>query len=416
LFGQGRKGADWVWNGRGVEILIDRVIIVGAGPVGLVTAMLLAEHDIPVLLFEAEGGISDDLRASTFHPPTLDMLAPFGISAPLIEQGLICPHWQIRMHPGGEKAVFDLSVIADHTGHPYRLQCEQAKLARILADRLTGSDLVDIRFNCPVVELQQEDDRAAVTVDHGGERETYQGRFVIGADGAGSFVRQALDLPFEGMTYPETTVLVSTTYPFEEHIEGLSNVNYCWSPEGNFSLLRLKDFWRCSLYYDPDLTFKEAVEESRVQAQLNEIYPNPTAYEIVDRRPYRVHQRLVTNFRRGRVLLVGDAAHLSSPSGGMGLNGGIHDAFNLADKLALVWLGADQALLDQYTRQRRPVVESAILQQADRNRKRMTEKDPAARARSLAEMQKIAANPALAREHLLKSSMIHGLRQAGVIL
>jgi 3-(3-hydroxy-phenyl)propionate hydroxylase len=416
LFGQGRKGADWVWNGRGVEILIDRVIIVGAGPVGLVTAMLLAEHDIPVLLFEAEGGISDDLRASTFHPPTLDMLAPFGISAPLIEQGLICPHWEIRMHPGGEKAVFDLSVIADHTGHPYRLQCEQAKLARILADRLTGSDLVDIRFNCPVVELQQEDDRAAVTVDHGGERETYQGRFVIGADGAGSFVRQALDLPFEGMTYPETTVLVSTTYPFEEHIEGLSNVNYCWSPEGNFSLLRLKDFWRCSLYYDPDLTFKEAVEESRVQAQLNEIYPNPTAYEIVDRRPYRVHQRLVTNFRRGRVLLVGDAAHLSSPSGGMGLNGGIHDAFNLADKLALVWRGADQALLDQYTRQRRPVVESAILQQADRNRKRMTEKDPAARARSLAEMQKIAANPALAREHLLKSSMIHGLRQAGVIL
>jgi 3-(3-hydroxy-phenyl)propionate hydroxylase len=416
LFGQGRKGADWVWNGRGVEILIDRVIIVGAGPVGLVTAMLLAEHDIPVLLFEAEGGISDDLRASTFHPPTLDMLAPFGISAPLIEQGLICPHWQIRMHPGGEKAVFDLSVIADHTGHPYRLQCEQAKLARILADRLTGSDLVDIRFNCPVVELQQEDDRAAVTVDHGGERETYQGRFVIGADGAGSFVRQALDLPFEGMTYPETTVLVSTTYPFEEHIEGLSNVNYCWSPEGNFSLLRLKDFWRCSLYYDPDLTFKEAVAESRVQAQLNEIYPNPTAYEIVDRRPYRVHQRLVTNFRRGRVLLVGDAAHLSSPSGGMGLNGGIHDAFNLADKLALVWRGADQALLDQYTRQRRPVVESAILQQADRNRKRMTEKDPAARARSLAEMQKIAANPALAREHLLKSSMIHGLRQAGVIL
>ena len=396
--------------------MIDRVIIVGAGPVGLVTAMLLAEHDIPVLLFEAEGGISDDLRASTFHPPTLDMLAPFGISAPLIEQGLICPHWQIRMHPGGEKAVFDLSVIADHTGHPYRLQCEQATLARILADRLTGSDLVDIRFNCPVVELQQEDARAAVTVDHGGERETYQGRFVIGADGAGSFVRQALDLPFEGKTYPETTVLVSTTYPFEEHIEGLSNVNYCWSPEGNFSLLWLKDFWRCSLYYDPDLTFKEAVAESRVQAQLNEIYPNPTAYEIVDRRPYRVHQRLVTNFRRGRVLLVGDAAHLSSPSGGMGLNGGIHDAFNLADKLALVWRGADQALLDQYTRQRRPVVESAILQQADRNRKRMTEKDPAARARSLAEMQKIAANPALAREHLLKSSMIHGLRQAGEIL
>lgn len=395
--------------------MFDGVIIVGAGPVGLVTAMLLAEHEIPVLLFEAEGDISDDLRASTFHPPTLDMLAPFGISALLIEQGLICPNWQIRMHPGGENAVFDLSVIADDTGHPYRLQCEQAKLARILADRLVGNDLVEIHFNCPVVNLQQADDRAAVTVDRGGERETYQGRFVIGADGAGSFVRQALDFPFEGMTYPETTVLVSTSYPFEEHIEGLSNVNYCWSPEGNFTLLRLKDFWRCSLYYDPDLTFDAAIAESRVQAQLNEIHPNPDGYEIVDRRPYRVHQCLVKNFRRGRVLLVGDAAHLSSPSGGMGLNGGIHDAFNLTDKLARVWRGADQALLDQYTRQRRPVVESAILQQADHNRKRMTEKDPAARARSLAEMQIITATPALAREHLLKSSMIHGLRQAAEI-
>ncbi|MBT6426089.1 MAG: FAD-dependent monooxygenase, partial [Rhodospirillaceae bacterium] len=172
----------------------------------------------------------------------------------------------------------------------------------------------------------------------------------------------------------------------------------------------------CSLYYDPSLTFAEATAEGRVQAQLNEIVHNPNGFEIVDRRPYRVHQRIVDDFRCGRVQLVGDAAHVNSPSGGMGLNGGIHDAFNLTDKLAGVWRGGDHALLDQYTRQRRPVVASAILQQADRNRKRMTEKDPGARARSLQDMQRITADPALARDHLLKSSMIDGLRTAEKLL
>ena len=395
----------------------DRVIIVGAGPVGLVMAMLLADREIPVVLLEAEGAVNDDLRASTFHPPTLDMLAPFGIAQQLLEQGLICPHWQIRMHPGGENAVFDLSVITDATDHPYRLQCEQAKLARIVADCLGGNDLVDLRFNSPVIGLNQTGDRVAVEIAEpsGAPGAVIEGRFVIGADGAGSFVRQALGLEFKGSTYPETTVLVSTTFPFEEHIMGLSNVNYCWSPGGNFSLLRLKEFWRCSLYYDPDLSFAAAIADDRVQAQLTEIHPNGTRFEIVDRRPYRVHQRMVDDFRQGRVMLVGDAAHVNSPSGGMGLNGGIHDAFNLAEKLSAVWQGADLDTLDHYTRQRRPIVEQAIAQQADRNRKRMTEKDPAARARSLAEMQNIAATPALARDHLLKSSMIHGLRRAEAI-
>ncbi len=392
----------------------ERVIVVGAGPVGLVTAMLLATREIPVLVLEAEAGINDDLRASTFHPPTLDMLEPFGVTAPLIEQGLVCPTWQIRMHPGGEHALFDLSVISDVTSHPYRLQCEQAKLARIVADRLADEALVEIRFNARVAGLQQSGDRVVVTVN-GDDHETFTASYVIGADGAGSVVRQALGLEFRGMTYPETTVLVSTTFPFHKHLEGLSNVNYCWSPEGNFSLLRLKEFWRCSLYYDPNLSFDEAIADGRVQEQLNEIVPNPEPFEIIDRRPYRVHQRIVDDFRSGRVLLAGDAAHLNTPSGGMGLNGGIHDAFNLVDKLAQVWRGADPALLDQYTRQRRPVVETASLQQADRNRKRMTEKDPEARARSLAEMQKTAATPALARDFLLKSSMIHGLRQAEAI-
>lgn len=393
----------------------DRIIVVGAGPVGLVAAMLLAEQEIPVVLLEAEDEVSDDLRASTFHPPTLDMLAPYGLAAPLIDQGLICPEWQIRMHATGENAVFDLSLISDETDHPYRLQCEQSKLCRLLADRLEKAPLVDLRFGAKVVGLNQNADQVTVAVEQGDGAEDITARYVIGADGAGSIVRQSLGFAFSGKTYPETTVLVSTTFPFQDHIEGISNVSYCWSPTGNFALLRLKDFWRCSLYYDPDLTFEEAISDERVQAQLSEIYAKDAAYEIVDRRPYRVHQRIVDDYRQGRVFLAGDAAHLNSPSGGMGMNGGIHDAFNLVEKLAQVWRGGDDALLDRYTRQRKPVAETAILQQADRNRKRMATRDPAARAKALADLQAITADKARARDYLRKSSMIDGLRQAAAI-
>ena len=392
------------------------MIIVGAGPVGLVTAMLLAERQIPVVILEADGGINEDLRASTFHPPTLDMLAPFGVTGQLIEQGLICPTWQIRMHPSGERAVFDLSLIAGETDHPYRLQCEQAKFGRILTDRLMNNELVNIHFKNRVVDLRQGPETVTVNaVGEEGDLTTFEGRFVIGADGAGSFVRQAVNLDFYGLTYPETTVLASTEFPFEQHIEGLSNVSYCWSPNGNFALLRLPDFWRCSLYYDPSLTFDQAIAPDQIQLQLNEIFDNPDLYEIIDSRPYQMHQRIVDDFRVGRVLLVGDAAHVCSPSGGMGLNGGIHDAFNLAEKLVGIWHGADLALLDRYSRQRRPVVQSAILQQADQNRLRMTQKDPEARASSLRQMREIASTPELAHEYLLKSSMIYGLRRAATI-
>lgn len=389
-----------------------RIVVVGAGPVGLVAAMRLAEAGIPTVVLEREAAVSDDLRASTFHPPTLDMLAPCGLTAALEAEGLVCPSWQIRMHETGERAVFDLSVIAGDTDHPYRLQCEQARLCRHLAARLAADPAVELRFSCAVAGLDQDADGVRVTVERDGGTETLAARWVIGADGAGSTVRRLIGLDFAGTTYPETTVLASTPFPFHAHIEGLSNVSYCWSATGNFALLRLPEFWRCSLYYDPSLGLEEAASEARVQEQLDGICPGMGPFEIVDRRPYRVHQRIVDDYRRGRVLLAGDAAHVNSPSGGMGMNGGIHDAFALTDALAAVWRGGDEGLLDRYTRTRRPVAERQILAQADRNRKRMTERDPAKRRAELAEMQAIAGDPARARPFLLRSSMITGLREA----
>jgi 3-(3-hydroxy-phenyl)propionate hydroxylase len=388
------------------------VLVAGGGPVGLVAALALAEAGVPVRLFEVEPAVVEELRASTFHPPTLDMLEPFGITAELVAQGLVCPSWQVRMHPSGERAEFDLGVLAGETRHPYRLQCEQWKLSRAALARLARHPRAAMRFGARVAAVAQDDDGVAIEIETAQGRERATGRFLVAADGARSLVREQLGIPFEGDTYPETTMLCATTFPFHAHLDGLSHVNYCWKSDGTFSLLRLPGLWRCSFYPRPGETLEQAIADERLLEHLREVVRAAAAAPIVAKRPYRIHRRIAARYRAGRVFLAGDAAHLNSPSGGMGMNGGVHDALNLAAKLARVWSGAAEALLDGYERERRPIALDEIIAQADANRARMQERDPTRRGEILANLRAIAADPARCREHLLRTSMIAGLRKA----
>ena len=393
------------------------VLIAGAGPVGLTAALVLADAGVAVQVFEAEADVIDDLRASTFHPPTLDMLERFGITADLIAQGLICPHWQIRLHPGGERAVFDLAVLEGETRHPYRLQCEQWKLSRALLARLQAMPGVEMHFATRVTGLAQDASGVNLNIEAEGRNEHVRGAWLIGADGARSVVRKAVALEFDGQTYPETTLLATTRFAFEDHLEGLSNVSYCWKAGGNFSLLKVPGRWRVSIYPREDMSIEEQLAPANIEAALQEIVPRARAYEVLEARPYRVHQRIVARYRVGRVFLAGDAAHLNSPAGGMGMNGGVHDAFNLGEKLAAVIAGgADRQLLDLYDLQRRPVAREQILAQADRNRARMREKDDGKRREMLAAMQALIADRDRLKAHLRKTSMIEGLRQAAQVV
>lgn len=392
------------------------VVIVGAGPVGLTAALLLGHRGIKVTLFEAESAVSDELRASTFHPPTLDMLAPYGITQRMLEEGLICPTWQIRMHPSGERAVFDLSSLAGETDHPYRLQCEQSKLGEFLVDAVRKLPSVTLRFSTPVTRVRQDGDKVVVDVQSAGGAEVFTADYVIGADGSRSIVRRCLDIELIGDIYPETTILATTTFPFHEHLEGLSNVSYCWKPHGTFSLLRLPDVWRVSLHPPEGMSTDDALMPDAQQEMLHDIVPDAGEIEVLQTRPYRIHRRLAPTYRKGRIILAGDAAHLNSPSGGMGMNGGIHDAFNLCEKLtAVLREGADESLLDRYERQRRPIAEEEIIQQADRNRARMRERDPERRRAILQDLQRTTDDPVKLKVYLMKSSMIDGLRRAAAI-
>jgi 3-(3-hydroxy-phenyl)propionate hydroxylase len=390
------------------------VLIVGGGPVGLVMAARMRQLGISVILCEAEREFSEDLRASTFHPPTLDMLATLGFADPLIGEGLVSPTWQVRMHETGEKAEFDVGLLKGETDHPYRLQCEQFRLCRIAATRLVA-DGADIRMGARAVSASDDGDCVRTTLEGADGVQSLSTRYLVGADGARSFVRSLIDPEFGGRTYPETTILATTEFPFEEHISGLSNVNYIWWSGGTFSLLRLRHLWRCSLYPDEGESIEDALAPYSIERKLQRIHPRPERYETGEVRSYRVHMRIAGAYRRGRALLAGDAAHLNSPSGGMGMNGGIHDAFALSVAVRRALDGEDAAL-DRYATVRRRIAEEDILAQADRNRARMQERDPERRRELFLALQRTASDTALAKAHLLKTSMIEGLRRAEAML
>jgi 3-(3-hydroxy-phenyl)propionate hydroxylase len=389
-----------------------RVLIAGAGPVGLVAAAYLAGEGIPVTVVEQARDLPDDLRASTFHPPTLDMLERFGVVAALIAQGLVCPTWQFRDRQTGVIATFDLGVLKDDTAHPYRLQCEQWRLTRMLRDQLSANPDVEFLYDARATDVTQDADGVTLTVERpDGSTAPLRGAYLVGADGARSAVRKAIGTEFRGMTIPEVFLTLSTPFAFHQAIPDLADISYISDPEEWFVLLRTRTLWRVLLPTDPSETEDSMMRPDRIEARLQAVQPNPAGYELRHRTAYRVHERVADDYVVGRVLLAGDAAHINNPLGGMGMNGGIHDAFNLAGKLAAVWKGADPALLQRYGRQRRKVALDVVQAQALRNRQILNQRDPAARAAHHDDLRSTVADPAKHRAYLLRSSMIQSLRE-----
>lgn len=390
----------------------ERVLVVGAGPVGLVTACCLSASGIPVTIVETSRELPMDLRASTFHPPTLDMLDRFNVSGKLVERGLVCATWQFRDRKEGVIATYDLGVLAGETNHPYRLQCEQWKLSEELRDIIAADDKIELMYEAKAVGVRQDENGVVLSVERpDGVVEELSGRYLIACDGARSAIRKALDIAFEGLTIPEIFLSMSTSYDFVEAIPDLAPIAYLTDPNEWAVLLRTPSLWRVLLPTDPNQTDEEIKNPEVMERRLQALCPKPGPYEVLHSTAYRVHQRVAETYVAGRIFLAGDAAHLNNPLGGMGMNGGIHDAVNLCEKLADVWHGkASLDITERYNRQRRKVAIETVQEQSLRNRKMMAENDPASRAIYHEELRRVVENPETHKKFLMRSSMIQSLR------
>jgi 3-(3-hydroxy-phenyl)propionate hydroxylase len=386
-----------------------RVLIAGAGPVGLVAAANLVRKSVPVTVLEAGAELSAESRASTFHPPTLDMLDELGAARPLIAQGLLAPQFQYRSKKCGVLAQFDFSAIADVTHHPYRVQCEQSRLTRILYEQLRNEKNFQLQFDSRVTGLRQDSAGVTISVDRRSGNELQRGRWLIGADGARSEVRRALGIEFVGFTWPERFLVVSTPFDFRNVIPDLAAVSYVCDPERWLFLLQIPGLCRVMFPVAAHESDELALSPEFAQSLMSSIVPGIGNYEIAHVTLYRVHQRVAASFRAERTFLVGDAAHINNPLGGMGMNGGIHDAINLTERMAQVWSGEKpERELDRYDPQRRLVTLEYIQQQSIRN-KRNLESDGAEFRR---ELREIAGDCQRTYDYLLRVSMIASLRRA----
>jgi 3-(3-hydroxy-phenyl)propionate hydroxylase len=385
----------------------NRVIIAGAGPAGLSVAAHMAAAGLSAVVLEAEPSLPTNLRASTFHPPTLDMLERFGATDQLLAQGLIAPTFQYRDRIAGKLGEFDFGELADVVRHPYRLQCEQFKLNQALLHYLRDYPSVEVRFGAEVASVAQSADHVTVTLADG---EIVTGSWVVGADGARSAVRRSLDIPFEGFTWPEAFLVVSMNFPFEEHFDGLCWVNYFTDPDEWFFLLRAPDVWRVMFPTAQNEPESEIFDPAKIQRRLNRVLPRDVPYEVAHTTLYRVHQRVAERYREGRAFLAGDATHINNPLGGMGMNGGIHDAFNLAEKLVAVMKGeASPDLLNAYETERRPVALAYVNEITIRNKRNLETADPVEQKAFRTMLRETSADPAKRRAFLMRASMLASL-------
>jgi 3-(3-hydroxy-phenyl)propionate hydroxylase len=286
---------------------------------------------------------------------------------------------------------------------------------RFLEAELRKLPGADIRYGHEVTAVRQDENSATVTAQTPSGPVEVSGRYVIAADGARSAVRRSLGVEFEGFTYAELFWIASTDYPFEKKLTDIAYVNYIADPQEWLVLLRVPGLWRVLVPAPEHSDREQLLSDEHMQSMLQRVVPRSEPYHIAHRSIYHVHQRVAKTFRQGRVVLAGDAAHVNNPLGGMGMNGGIQDAFNLADKFKDIWAGADDRLLDRYDRQRRTVAVEAVQQQTHRNQQIISERDPETRKKSLETMRRTGADKQAAREYMLRSSMIASMRRAAEI-
>jgi len=349
------------------------VLIVGAGPTGLALAISLQQAGIEHVLIDKLAGGQNTSRAAVIHAHTLDVLDELGVSAPLAAEGLKLTRFTVRDR---DRRLLQVPFDRLPTRHPYLLMLPQDATERILKDRLMALG-GRIHRGVTATRLLQHPTSVEATAESESGTQAIAARFAVGADGMHSIVRAAIGTEFTGGTYEESFVLADVRMNWSH---GRDEVQLFFSPAGLVVIAPL-----------PNGTF-------RIVATLDDAPEHPTAADVQaligTRGPtggatnvmsvewssrFRIHHRLAKTYRDGRLLLIGDAAHVHSPAGGQGMNTGLVDACVLGRLIARVVSGQQsESSLDEYQRLRRPAAEQ-VLGLAGRLTSLATMKNPAKR-------------------------------------
>lgn len=392
------------------------ILIAGGGPVGFVTALALARQGLPVHLFEAEARINAMPRSATTHAATLEMLDGLCMVEEVIERGYVEPLFRVWDRRTKEiVAEFDFGLLKDETPYPFAVQCEQHKIAGMALERLRQFPDAKVEFSAHVTSVAQSAEGVEIEVHNAEGTRRIAGAYLIGADGGRSTVRKALAIEFKGYTHPERFLILTTTFDLGARYPGCTR-NYMSDPDDWFALFKVSGdeagpLWRVLSSTRPEQTDDELMNPDATERRLQRFIPKDGPYDIVHRNLYNVHQRVAASFRKGRVFLAGDAAHVNNPLGGLGLNFGIHDAVELTTLLGrVIRREAPETVLDEYDRHRRPLNIEFVQQQTIANKKRMEEKNPAARQRDFDQLRRTASDPAAHRAYVRRASLIESVK------
>ncbi|MGP6204679.1 FAD-dependent oxidoreductase [Microbacterium sp. F2] len=377
------------------------VIVVGGGPVGLATAYGLATSGVDVTVLEKSDTVVTAPRAMAYLFFVHDGFEKLGILDDLTAEALLGDGMNLIDYASGEQFHSSLDAIADDVAHPYTLHLGQDQISRILVRRLERLDNVDLRFGAEVTEIAQDEDGVTVAFTGADGDERLRAAWLIGTDGANSVVRKSVGLGFEGMTWPDR--FISTNIRADLGAEGLKIANWRIDPVYGAIIAQITadNLWRYTFRESGDLP-DEGLEE-RIHEHFSVGMPGGAAYELVQFQPYRMHQRAAETFRVGRVLLAGDAAHITNPVGGLGLTGGFLDSFVLTEALAAVIRGAaDDSVLDAYSTLRRRVYLDVASPAASANKRMLFDPHPPEeKAQLLGGLRHLVADREFRRQDLL---------------
>ena len=325
------------------------VVVVGAGTVGLVTGIALAQRGFDVTIVERQVAPADGPRDMVYHWCVLPFFAELGMLEGMTKRGIVCTEYSWLVLATGENLRLDLSALGDVTERPFNLHVAQTAMAGVAADVLSGLPDARIEWGVDVTDIQQ--DQSGVTVNarrSDGEVVTYRADWVIGADGSHSVVRRSVGLSFAGVTWSKR--LISCDLRFDLSTLGHSVASTQLDP-AHGALIGKVDatgLWRYTAAENRTLPVEQVTQRALESITTALGVEDPQIQAVV---PYRVHQRSADAFRVGRAILVGDAAHLTNPTLAYGMLSGLFDARLLVDLLPAVDTLGDE-VLDDYASER----------------------------------------------------------------